>query len=496
MRKDTTLRNLILGGGTAAGILVFLAIIAAVQYIVVQNPKRWDLTRSGKHTLAPQSKKILEEFKEKKIPLEVLAFYEIKDGEARDNVKDLLEQYREVNSQLTYSFIDPDKDRAIAVQNKIDNYPTLVVKAGNKTERISAATEESVSNTLVKLLRSEIKKVYFLKGHGELSATSNEAEGFAAVKTQVEKQNYQTDELILLQSPQVPEDATVLVIAGPKIDLMDTELESIRAYLKRGGNLFVLLNPFKTPKLTVFLKDYGFETAEDIIVDTMSRVFGGDYLIPVISTYIKTPITKDFTLASFFPECRSVKASANAGASIGAQDLALTSPASWTINEEQLNRGDANFDEKTGVKGPLSVMAVSTVTMTDQAVKTSTPGTDRTKQNPGDDKASKNDSNGEEAGHEKLKKARIVVTGSSMFASNKIFQALQANRELFMNTISWLAEDENLIAIRPKSSKAQPLILTSNEPLVILLVPVVLIPLAWILAGLAVFLYRRRTVSG
>jgi ABC-type uncharacterized transport system involved in gliding motility auxiliary subunit len=487
MRKETVLRNLILGGGTVVGIAIFLAIVAAVQYIVVQHPKTWDLTRSGKHTLAPQSKKLLAEFKEKKTPIEILAFYEIKDAEARDNVRDLLEQYREVYSQFTYSFIDPDKDRAIAVQNKIDNYPTLVVKAGDKTERISTATEESVTNTLVKLLRSEVKKVYFLKGHGELSPSSNEAEGFASVKTQVEKQNYQTDELILLQSPQVPQDATILVIAGPKIDLMDTELDSIRAYLQRGGNLFVLLNPFKPPKLTAFLKDYGFETADDIIVDTMSRVFGGDYLIPVISTYIKSPITKDFTLASFFPECRSVKASTNAGANIVVQDLALTNPASWTINEEQLNRGDANFDEKTGVKGPISVMAVSTVTITDQGTKTS---------NPGDDRASKNDTTDEGAGHEKLKKARIVVTGSSMLASNKIFQALQANRELFMNTISWLAEDENLIAIRPKSSKAQPLILTSNEPLVILLVPVVLIPLAWILAGFAVFLYRRRTVSG
>ncbi len=264
------------------------------------------------------------------------------------------------------------------------------------------------------------------------------------------------------------------MIAGAKIDLMDNELESVKAYLKRGGNLFVLLDPFKTPKLATFLKDYGFETGDGIIVDTMSRVFGGDYLIPVISTYIKFAITKDFTLASFFPECRSVKASTNPGANIVAQDLALTSPASWTINEEQLNRNDANFDEKTGVKGPLSVMAVSTVTMTDQ-----------TKQNPTGDKASKNESTDEGSGNETPKKSRIVVTGSSMFAANKIFQALQANRELFMNTISWLAEDENLIAIRPKSSKAQPLILTSNEPLVILLVPVVLIPLAWILADLS-----------
>ncbi len=91
-------------------------------------------------------------------------------------------------------------------------------------------------------------------------------------------------------------------------------------------------------------------------------------------------------------------------------------------------------------------------------------------------------------------KARIVVTGSSLLAANKFFK-LQGNPDLFMNSVSWLAEDENLIAIRPKSSRSQPIVLTGNESLVILLVPVVLIPLSWIVAGVVVFLYRRRTVA-
>jgi ABC-type uncharacterized transport system involved in gliding motility auxiliary subunit len=493
MKKESTLRNLMLGGGTAAGIVIFLAIIAAVQYVVLQHPKRWDLTGGGKHTLAPQSKKLLEEFRTKNTPIEVLAFYEIKDAQARDSVKDLLEQYRDVYPDFKYSFIDPDKDRAIAVQNKIDNYPTLVLKAGDKTERISTATEETVTNALVKLMRSEIKKVYFLKGHGELSPASNEADGFASAKDQVEKQNYKTEELVLLQSPQVPQDATILVIAGPKIDLMDPELESLKAYLRRGGNLFVLLNPFKCPKLATFLKDYGFETTDDIIVDVKSL---SNFLMPVVTTYIKSPITKDFTLASVFPECRSVKAATNPGENIVVNNLALTEASvSWTINEEQLKRGDANFDEKTDVKGPISVMAVSTVTAPDQAAKTSKPGTNEAKQNPGNEKTAKSESTNDAAGDGKPKKARVVVVGSSLFASNKYFGVL-GNRDVFLNTISWLAEDENLIAIRPKSAKAQPLILTSNEPLVILLVPVVIVPLAWILAGFFVFLYRRRTVNG
>ena len=129
-----------------------------------------------------------------------------------------------------------------------------------------------------------------------------------------------------MQTPEVPEDATILIIAGPKTDLMDSELEQIRNYLKRGGSLFVLLNPFQSPKLCGFLKDYGFITADDIVVDRMSRVLGGDYLMPVVTTYMKFAITKNFTVASFFPEVRSVRASNEAGTECGGSGSGYDKP--------------------------------------------------------------------------------------------------------------------------------------------------------------------------
>jgi len=487
-------RNLILGGGTAAGILIFLAIIVALQYIILQYPKRWDITKTGQYTLAPQSRKVLDYLRQNNIPVDVLAFYETKEFGARDAVRDLLDQYRDVYPDLKYSFIDPDRDRAIAVANKIESYPMLVIKVGTKEERISSADEESVTNAISRLLRTEVKKVYFLKGHGELSPSSTAPDGFGVAKESIEKQNYKTDEIVLMQAPEVPQDATVLVIAGPKNDPMDSELEQIRNYMKRGGSLLVFLNPFQTPKLCALLKDYGFITADDIVVDRMSRVLGGDYLMPVITTYINFPITKNFTVASFFPEVRSVRASNEAGPNITAQDLAMTSQVSWTINEEQLKSRNANFDEKTGAKGPISVMAVSAYTPPDgvQGAKISSEAaspeqsagqTEQTAEGPS-----------KETSEKKKKKARIVVSGSSQFASNKFFK-LQGNGDLFMNSISWLAEDENLIAIRPKSTRSHPLVLTDRDSLLVLAVPVVIIPLAWIIVGLFVFFYRKRTAS-
>jgi gliding motility-associatede transport system auxiliary component len=491
MTSNSPYRKLFLGGGTAAGVLIFLAIIVAIQYIALEHPKRWDLTRAGKHTLSPQSKKVLDTFKEKKLPIDVLAFYEVKDTNARGAVRDLLDQYRDVYGSFTYSFIDPDQNRTLALQNKIDSYPSIVLKAGKKDERISTANEETVTNALTKLLRTEDKKIYLVKGHGELSPSSKDPEGFSTAKEQIEKQNYKVKEIVLMQTASIPDDATMLLIAGPKTDPLDSELELIKNYIKRGGSVFVLLNPFKTPKLAAFLKDYGFETADGIVVDRMSRVFGGDYLMPVITTYINFPITKNFSVASFFPEVRSVRAADKPKPNVTVQDLALTSPVSWTISEAQLKSGNANFDEKTGQKGPISVMAVSTYNNVSSPDKKSGKG-EKTAEKSTEPTAQAGGNKGTENPAKKVK-ARIVVAGSSLFADNKYFK-LQGNGDLFMNSVSWLAEDENLIAIRPKSSKSQPIVLTGNQPLIILLVPVVLVPLGWIIAGVVVYLYRRRTV--
>jgi ABC-type uncharacterized transport system involved in gliding motility auxiliary subunit len=486
MTINNSYRKLFLGGGTAAGILIFLAIVVAIQYIVLEHPKRWDLTRAGKHTLSPQSRKVLDTFREKSLPIEVLGFYEAKDTGARDAVRDLLDQYRDVYGGFTYSFVDPDQNRTLALQNKIDSYPSIVLKAGQKDERINTADEETLTNALTKLLRAEVKKIYLVKGHGELSPDSKDPDGLSTAKEQIEKQNYKVEEIVLMQTASIPEDATILMIAGPKTDPLDSELDLIRNYINRGGSVLVLLTPFKTPKLAAFLKDYGFETSDDIVVDRMSRVFGGDYLMPVITTYINFPITKNFNLASFFPEVRSVRAQEKPIPNVTVQSLALTSPVSWTISEEQLKSGNANLDEKTGQKGPISVMAVSTYKVPSRNKETGN----------GENTAKDSTEPSTKAEEDPVKsaKARIVVAGSSLLAANKYFK-LQGNGDLFMNSVSWLAEDENLIAIRPKSSKSQPIVLTGNESLVILAVPVVLVPLSWIIVGVVVYLYRRRTVA-
>jgi ABC-type uncharacterized transport system involved in gliding motility auxiliary subunit len=277
----------------------------------------------------------------------------------------------------------------------------------------------------------------------------------------------------------------------------------LREYLDGGGNLMVLLAPFTAPSLTTFLKEFGLIMKEDIIVDQVSRVFGGDYLIPIIMTYIKFPITKNFDLASFFPVARSVNASEEPVPNVVVKELALTSDGAWTIGREQIKAGDAEFDQKTGERGPIPVMAVSIYTnmaalskRVEEAEKSKSESVDDNKETP--------DTGPDAEAPESLKdalgkppKARIVAFGSAKFASNQFFTLKQAgNWDLFMNSVQWLAEDESLIAIRPKSSRADPLLLTEGQSRAVFLVSVVIVPLIWLGAGAGVYFYRRRTAAG
>ncbi len=494
MKTEYIRSRLFLGASSIIGILIFLSIVTGLQYIVVKNPARWDITQEKQHTLSPQSLKITGQYREQSKPVEIMAFVESKDQRARTEASDLFDRYRDVWSGLGYTFLDPDRERAVALQNKVDSYPTFLIKSGDKTERLNSIDEEALTNALVRLQRDDVKKIYFLKGHGELSSTSAEAIGFSIARNQIEKQNYKTDDLILLQSSEVPTDATVLVIAGPRTDLMPEELKAIERFLHRGGSLLVMMNPFQTADLARELSKYGFSLTDDIVVDKMSQALGGDYLMPVITSYAQFPITKNFELASFFPQTRSVRILEKLPDTTKAVELAYTSPVSWTISESQLLSGSAEFDEKSGRKGPIPVMAVSTISTPEKVTQNLDESNSSTNKetSSGDQKTEGVLDEPLSTEKNKLSKtARVVVFGSSQFASNKFYK-LQGNGDLFMNTISWLAEDENLISIRPKSVKAQPVVLTAQDSLIALVVPVILTPLTVVLAGIVVFVYRRR----
>ena len=510
------------GLNVLAMVVLLLAIIGFVEYLSVNYYHgRLDLTEGKRYTLSPQTVKVLKDLTR---PVKAVAFYRAGGGggsEDRRGAEDLLRQLADLSSNFRYEFVDPDRDPGMARRYKITLYGTVVLetpedgagpvpappaakaaeqKAGTaaegpaakktgpsppvaeramREEQISEPTEEKITNALVKLTRPGRRTVYFVQGHGEGNISDTGRTGFGLLRQEVDKANYVTKDLLFPRDKTVPDDAAVVVILGPQKDLSPEELEQLDAYIQRGGKLLALADPTLAPGLKPFLAKYGLKLADDLV---LSRQFplGGGPETPVVNTYPEHPITRGLQgTITVFSLVRSVDAAAPPPEGARVEKLVETPafPISWAQPD---NRRTVSFDERTDRKGPVPIAAVA-------IIEQKKPAPDPAKAGKPAKKAE-----GQKAGAEDREPgARLVVFGNSRFASNLLL-GLGGNRDLVMNTISWLAEEEGLIAIRPKDPKSSPLFLTAAQGRLFWAIPVVFMPLAVAGAGLWVFVKRRQ----
>jgi ABC-type uncharacterized transport system involved in gliding motility auxiliary subunit len=458
-------RNLRFGTNLLIAAIAVLGIIVVVEAISLRHSHRFDLTANKRYSLSPQSQQLLAELPQ---PVKATAFYQ--DAQTgRESAKDLLDQYAYYGKQFTYEFIDPDRNPGLAKRYGITSYGTIVLESGEKEEKVLTADEENLTNALLKIIREGKKMVYFLEGHGEHSLNNTERDGYSEAKRAIESQNYLVKAVSLLTEGKLPDEAAILIIPGPRKDLLDPELAEITRFIERGGKVMFLIDPEGPPALPKYLADYGIQVEEGVVVDLVSRLFGADYLMPVITNYEQHPITKNFEVASFFPLALSVKTTDKMPERVSAQILAKTSPNSWLKRDmEELKaelRGDGRplLNESRDLKGPVSVAALATVSMRREGSTDKEP-----------------------------KKARIVVFGDSDFASNNYLN-LSGNRDLFLNTVSWLAEEENLIAIRPKDSGSFFTPVTANQERLMFWLSMIVLPVVVLGAGMGTYLWRRQS---
>jgi ABC-type uncharacterized transport system involved in gliding motility auxiliary subunit len=465
------------GSSTVLASLFFLGILAFLALIAERHPWRMDMTESGTFTLSEQTRNILSSLEQ---PIEIKAFYATAAPE-QTKTKDLLETYRYASNKVNYEFIDPDRQPDMARRFEVRSYGTLVLEGYGKKQSIQNADEETITNAILKLRSNEQKKIYFTIGHGERSLEKSDKEGYSGVREALEKENLVVASLNLLQQAQAPADAAAVIVAGPEKPFFPQELATLKAYLEGGGKLMVLLDPYRDGGLRHFVKDYGVELADDVIIDKLSRVFGGDYLMPVVMSYGPHRITENFELATFYPEARSVTPAKEPPPGVQVETLASTSDNSWSErNLDMLKRGEASFDEKEDVQGPISLIALAEIERNKQA-------------NPAEPKGAQGKDGEESAADDNTTKpipALLIVAGDSDFASNTYF-GLSGNGDLFLNMVNFLAEEKNLITIKPRGTTQQPMLMTETQGWVTFLVVLVVVPLLVLFSGLAVYRVRR-----
>lgn len=427
--------------------------IAIFSYLILQYYHvRFDLSESKIYSLSPQSIQLLNELKSE--PVRVWAFFK-EESPRRQVLESLLKEYASRHKKFKYGFYDPDRMPAKAKQYKIDHYDTFVVELKDKQEKLSQVSEGAITNALAKLWSQEVKRIIFAGGYGGPPFhEEKEKFGYGLLVQRLIDANYKVKEAYLLRDKLAKGDH-LLVLGGPRVDLLPEEIAVIRDYLNHGGHLMVLadpVNPGEGGHLEKFLLEYGIHLSDNVIVDKLSKLFGADFLIPLITEYKPHAITKGFQLACFLSIARSVRKADQAPDGIEVTELAFTGVGSWAETDlRNLSDGKAEFDERKDQSGPVSVAVAANL----------------------------------KSG------GRIVVIGDSDFASNAYLN-LSGNRDFLLNSVAWLMGDERAISIPPRERQATPLYLKETDQQYLFYVPVMGLPIVFLMMGTGVFFWRRR----
>ena len=485
--------RIVTGVNVVASILLAGVLMILVHYLAQRHYQRWDVATSDYYKLSEKTLSLLNSLDAE---VSVFVFFR-KHHEAYDEIRNLLAEYRYEADRVStlrfkVEFVDPDRDlartRDLARKYDISEPNMIVFECGSRRkylgekdvmeyqyrlvgqaarkERVSFRGEQAFSSAMQSVTQASRPVVYFLTGHGERNIEDYDRNaGYSVVARAMRQDNMEVRPLFLAGEKGVPDDCSVLVIAGPDRKLSSAELESLKHYLARSGRLCVFLDPAVTTGLEALLESWGLQLARDVVVDPTQTFTGRELMI---AEYGDHPITRKLHgVATMFYMPRSVDARESADPvddmpadKPSIKVLASTSKNGWA--EYNLEQSPAKFDPEVDRQGPVPVaVAVEKGTVSGIEVQ--------------------------------IRPSRLVVVGDSSFLSNgAMAQGVGGTQDFFLSAVNWLAEREALMAISPKPPDVIRLEMSQTQLRVAGFLLVGAIPILVSIVGLLVWAHRRR----
>jgi len=466
-----------------AGVVVAAAIVAVLANVsMVLHDLHLDLTREKIFTPSSQAMAVVDHLQQ---PVRVTYFYNGQDATGR-RMRDVLEVMGRHNGLLEVKTVDPDRQPAIAQAYGLRLTNAAVLEAQGRKIIVQTTDEAEVAIGIQRVLREKVITACFLEGHNELPIDNFEfhthvegvaghshddassklvqtaGHGIGRLRRALEAQGYETRKVVLATAPAVPEQCQVLLIANPRTTFLPAESAALEAYLDRGGSLFAMfdLGFVMEPRLAALVEKLGVHMPQEAVVDPLSH-YAVDAEMVAVTAYTQHPITRNSSM-TFYPGIRPLQAVA-AAPSVTVVPLFSSSRDSYTRNVEPVGVrevGDAVRPTRSQPSAPgPRLLAI--------AAEGHLPGAP--------------------SGAPML---RAIVMGDSDFASNSFLPYL-SNGDLAMSAVRWLVREERSTAVATRIPVPPMILLSGAQMKAIFLLIEVLLPLAVIALGVAVW-WRRR----
>ncbi len=433
-------------------IVFFTSILVIINFLAARHSVRWDLSENQNYTLAPQTYRVL-----RTLPREVKITVFTREKDPGYQVfKERLESYRQASTKLSVEFIDPEKQPKMAQTYGIFRTDTAIFESNGQTIRVTSPSEIELTGALIRISKDSKKRIVFVEGHSELNIEDKDRNGLSIAKEALIRQGYDVGTVSLLKESAVPDNTSVLVLAGPRRPVIKEEQDRIHSYVEKGGHLLLLADPDTQTGLETLLARWGIGLGPGVLVDLQDRLAQGDLTALLVRTFTEHEITQDLTSAVLLPLSRHLTFDEQTGTDWDFVPLARTSPNSWA--ETNMQGRVVSLSEKEDVKGPLPMAAALSP---------------------------------KKAPEEGKPHPAIVVIGNSTFASNAFFN-FPGNSDFFLHTTGWLAEERDLISIAPREPALHPFTPNPTQERALIYIQVVLLPLMTFLTGLIVWRKRRR----
>ena len=420
---------------------LLLGILILVQLIAFRQEIRWDFTESDRYSLSRHTRDVLTMLEE---PLTATAFLGESDS-GLSAVRELFREYQLASPSFLFRIVNPVKNPDVTQKFEVRSHGTVVLEYRGMQRKLVGIDEERLTNTIYQLIDSRSKTIYFSQGHGEKWKN----QGGGLLLQALEAEHYRVLPIYLNQTSQIPEDASCLVIAGPKSAFFPQETAQLDTYLRRGGSVVVFLDPYQDGGLTTFLHAHGIILSEMSIVDKVAKLPSGGDLFPSTSQYSSHPITRYLTQMTFFPVAQPLGILEPTPDQHTIDLLVQTEISAWGESDRQsLAENSAVFDPAADTAGPLAV-GIS-VGIYDAA---------------------------------RRQTSQLAVFGDSDFlADSYLFMA--GNRDLALNIMAWAAAREGYITVRSRDPGFTPIILSEVQQRIVFWLSLCLMPGLALIAGI------------